>query len=66
MKKSSAALIIFLLWAALGNPSSAAAEQAVAGQPENPFFKLYQTAFNVPPFGLIKNEHFLPAIQEGI
>jgi peptidyl-dipeptidase Dcp len=33
---------------------------------ENPFFKPYQTAFNVPPFPLIKNEHFLPAIEEGI
>jgi peptidyl-dipeptidase Dcp len=66
MKKSTAALIIFVLWAALGSPSSAAAEQALAPQPENPFFKPYQTPFNVPPFGLIKNEHFLPAIQEGI
>ncbi len=66
MKKSTAALIIFVLWAALGSLSSAAAEQALAPQPENPFFKPYQTPFNVPPFGLIKNEHFLPAIQEGI
>ncbi len=24
------------------------------------------TPFNVPPFDLIKNEHFLPAIEEGI
>jgi peptidyl-dipeptidase Dcp len=66
MKKSTAVLIIFVLWAALGSLSSAAAEQALAPQPENPFFKPYQTPFNVPPFGLIKNEHFLPAILEGI
>jgi peptidyl-dipeptidase Dcp len=34
--------------------------------PDNPFFKPYGTPFNVPPFDLIKNEHFLPAIEEGI
>ncbi len=33
---------------------------------DNPFFKPYGTPFNVPPFHLIKNEHFLPAIEEGI
>ncbi len=33
---------------------------------DNPFFKPYRTPFNVPPFHLIKNEHFLPAIEEGI
>ena len=33
---------------------------------DNPFFKPYGTPFNVPPFDLIKNEHFLPAIEEGI
>ncbi len=33
---------------------------------ENPFFAPYSTPFNVPPFHLIKNEHFLPAIEEGI
>ena len=32
----------------------------------NPFFSLYGTPFNTPPFDRIKNEHFLPAIKEGI
>ena len=32
----------------------------------NPFFNSYNTPFNVPPFHLIKNEHFKPAIEEGI
>ncbi len=35
-------------------------------QSMNPFFKPYETPFEVPPFHLIKNEHFLPAIKEGI
>jgi peptidyl-dipeptidase Dcp len=33
---------------------------------DNPFFKPYGTPFDVPPFDRIRNEHFLPAIEEGI
>jgi peptidyl-dipeptidase Dcp len=33
---------------------------------ENPFFGEWKTPFGVPPFDKIKNEHFLPAIIEGI
>ena len=32
----------------------------------NPFFNEYNTPFQVPPFDDIKQEHFLPAIEEGI
>jgi peptidyl-dipeptidase Dcp len=32
----------------------------------NPFFAVYDTPFEVPPFDKIKNEHFSPAILEGI
>ncbi|MCH7402447.1 M3 family metallopeptidase [Belliella kenyensis] len=32
----------------------------------NPFFEAYDTPFEVPPFDKIKNEHFAPAIREGI
>ncbi len=32
----------------------------------NPFFKVYDTPFQVPPFGEIKPGHYLPAIEEGI
>ena len=32
----------------------------------NPFFEKYTTPYEVPPFHLIKNEHFKPAILEGI
>lgn len=35
-------------------------------QTMNPFFQPYDTPFNVPPFDRIKNEHFKPAILEGI
>ncbi len=33
---------------------------------DNPFMKEYETPFGVPPFAEIKNEHFLPAFEEGI
>jgi len=32
----------------------------------NPFFTEYKTPFKVPPFSLIKNEHYLPAYEKGI
>jgi peptidyl-dipeptidase Dcp len=32
----------------------------------NPFFSPYKTPLNTPPFNLVKNEHFVPAIKEGI
>jgi len=32
----------------------------------NPFFTDWKTPFGVPPFADIREEHFLPAIQEGI
>lgn len=32
----------------------------------NPFFAEFDTPFGVPPFDLIKAEHYMPAIQEGI
>lgn len=33
---------------------------------ENPLLKPFSTPFQVPPFGEIKLEHYLPAIEEGI
>jgi len=32
----------------------------------NPFFAEWQTPFGVPPFDLIENEHYMPAIDSGI
>lgn len=33
---------------------------------DNPFFKEYTTPFQTPPFNQIKDEHYLPAFEEGI
>lgn len=37
-----------------------------AQEQTNPFFSAFNTPFETPPFDLIKNEHFLPAIKKGI
>jgi peptidyl-dipeptidase Dcp len=37
-----------------------------AEQQQNPFFSDYNTPFDAPPFDRIDDEHFLPAIEEGI
>lgn len=34
--------------------------------PNNPFFTEYTTPFGVPPFDLIKIEHYLPTFEEGM
>ncbi len=33
---------------------------------DNPFFKEYNTPFQVPPFDQIKYEHYLPAFEKGL
>ena len=33
---------------------------------QNPFYNLFETPFQTVPFDLIKNDHFLPAIKQGI
>ncbi len=35
-------------------------------QTMNPFLTEYKTPFGVPPFDIIKNEHFIPAFEEGV
>lgn len=35
-------------------------------QADNPFFKTYQTPFQIPPFKEIKNEHYMPAFEKGM
>ncbi len=33
---------------------------------DNPFFKKYDTPFEVPPFNLIKEDHYVPAFKKGM
>jgi len=55
-------LLAVMAVAALAPAGQNAAPPAAA----NPFLTPYKTPDNTPPFDLIKPEHFLPAIKEGI
>lgn len=58
MKQFLVALVFAL---ALSNVPAASQENS-----GNPFFTEYQTPFKTPPFALIKNEHYLPALKKGM
>ncbi|NOR14272.1 MAG: peptidase M3, partial [Candidatus Aminicenantes bacterium] len=45
---------------------SKTAEKPEAPAGENPFFAEYDTPFQVPPFNIIKPEHFIPAYEKGM
>jgi peptidyl-dipeptidase Dcp len=57
---------VFLVLIIMTCMLSAADNQNAALDKTNPFFSPYTTPLNTPPFNLIKNEHFVPAIKEGI
>lgn len=61
MKKKS-----FVILFAIGNMLTIEAQEKKDNLTMNPFFQAYETPYNVPPFDKIKNEHFKPAILEGI
>nr|WP_314839182.1 M3 family metallopeptidase [uncultured Flavobacterium sp.] len=61
MKKKSLFLMLVI-----GNMLTIQAQEKQENTTMNPFFQAYNTPFNVPPFDKIKNEHFKPAILEGI
>ena len=50
----------------IGNLLTIEAQEKKENTTMNPFFRVYDTPYNVPPFDKIKNEHFKPAILEGI
>jgi peptidyl-dipeptidase Dcp len=57
-------IVLFVLCA--GFASAISPLPAASEESDNPFLKPYGTPFDVPPFDRIRNEHFLPAIEEGI
>ena len=52
-----------LLFAACSKTSETTAEEHAI---DNPFFAEYDTPFEVPPFDIIKPEHFIPAYEKGM
>ena len=55
-----------LIMCCLGLFVLAACTQQKEVKNENPFFAEYQTPYGVPPFDLVKMEHYMPAIEEGL
>lgn len=56
-------LAVGMLFAACSKTSETPAK---APATDNPFFAEYGTPFQVPPFDIIKPEHFIPAYEEGM
>ena len=54
-----ASLLVIALFAALPVAAQGRAQ-------DNPFFQARKTPFQAPPFDRIRNEHYLPAFQEGM
>jgi peptidyl-dipeptidase Dcp len=57
-------VMVFSLMLTSCSKTEAPAESAASGG--NPFFAEYDTPFQVPPFDLIKPEHFIPAYEKGM
>jgi peptidyl-dipeptidase Dcp len=62
MSRRTALLLLVLLFAAM--PAWAQPPATAAGS--NPLLQEWTTPFKVPPYQLIKPEHFLPAIKEAV
>jgi peptidyl-dipeptidase Dcp len=56
-------VVVGLFFAACSKTAEEPAEVAVT---ENPFFAEYDTPFEVPPFDIIKPEHYIPAYEKGM
>ena len=61
-------LAVASLWAeaAVAQSTALARSTSITMMTDNPLLKPFQTPHETAPFPLIKNEHYLPAITEGI
>lgn len=57
---------LFILFAMGVTFQKSTAQEMKSSFASNPFSTKYNTPHEVPPFNLIKNEHFKPAFEEGI
>jgi len=59
-------LLLFVLGSGLALFSCTNQKKEINANMDNPFFSEWTTPFGVPPFDEIKEEHYVPAIEEGI
>lgn len=66
MKMKRIALILICLGLIFISCSQKSQQQAAQTAQANPFFEEWDTPFGVPPFDRIKEEHYMPAFEEGM
>ena len=67
MKNALFVVIVLVLAAAgCGRKAADAPKAPTTAAPENPLLSEFNTPFGVPPFALIKDEHYLPAFAKGM
>jgi len=59
-------ILAILLMAVIGLTFTACTKKSEEPVEKNPFFADFETPFEVPPFDLIKPEHFTPAFEKGM
>jgi len=59
-------LTLLMALSLLVNACSKTSEAPAVATGENPLFAEYDTPFQVPPFDIIKPEHFIPAYEKGM
>lgn len=59
-------ILAILIMAAIGLTFAACTKKSEEPLDNNPFFAEFETPFKVPPFELIKPEHFTPAFEKGM
>ena len=66
IKKKNILGIEIILLMVIGLIFTSCSKTTEAPAAENPFFSEYNTPFKVPPFDIIKPEHFIPAYEKGM
>ncbi|MCX6284410.1 MAG: M3 family metallopeptidase [Bacteroidetes bacterium] len=59
-------MLMFMVIATSSAQTTTMLSDASLNQSDNPFFNEWKTPFGVPPFDIIRNEHFIPAFMAGI
>ncbi len=58
--------ILFIMIVLTGGLSACQNDKEAEQLSDNPFFNEYATPFGVPPFDIIRTEHYMPAFEEGM
>ncbi|MEW6368940.1 MAG: M3 family metallopeptidase [Acidobacteriota bacterium] len=64
--KAATVLLCALILMAVQVPHVGLAAEEKTRAADNPFLKPYNTPFDTPPFDRIRNEHYMPAFEEGM